>query len=211
MTRPLIVACAAALVVITSAATQHTLGQNNYRTGPGWCEASTETARQGLRAALVTTRRISTPRASQEIQGGVSLPLQWGGRGGPWARFASKSRIRCETVARTQLRCSSMCQKTVWLDGHGRQVLDALLRPAPRPTLARSCEPGSPAERTARRLMGSSNGKSYPQLRRTRAQMSIVVRGALVVAPGATAFGQAERSNLSSIASGMNRVRDAYM
>jgi hypothetical protein len=30
VTRPLIVACAAALVVITSAATQHTLGQNNF-------------------------------------------------------------------------------------------------------------------------------------------------------------------------------------
>ena len=162
MTRPLIVACAAALVVITSAAAQHTLGQNRFlsvarsialfrkagkvfqsprclnchpagdrptqtdrmsRTSPGWCAASTETARQGLRAALVTTRRISTPRASQEIQGGASLPLRWGGRDGPWARSASKSRIRCETVARTRLRCSSMCRKTVWLDGHGRQVL----------------------------------------------------------------------------------------
>ena len=49
----------------------------------------------------------------------------------------------------------------------------------------------------------------YPQLRRTRAPMSIGVRAGFAAADAAAGFGQALRSNLSSKASGIKRVRDA--
>jgi hypothetical protein len=48
-----------------------------------------------------------------------------------------------------------------------------------------------------------------PQLRRTRAPISIGARAGLAAAGAAEGFGQARRSNLSSKASGMKRVRDA--
>ena len=49
----------------------------------------------------------------------------------------------------------------------------------------------------------------YAQLRRTRAPMSIGVRAGFAAADAATGFGQALRSNLSSKAFGIKRVRDA--
>ena len=49
----------------------------------------------------------------------------------------------------------------------------------------------------------------YPQLRRTRAPISIGARADFAAAGAAAARGQAIRSNLLSKASGMKRVRDA--
>src|SRR4029077_7389547 len=56
---------------------------------------------------------------------------------------------------------------------------------------------------------GNAGKGRYPQLRRTRAPISTGARAGFAAAAAPAAFGHAQRSNLSSKASGMKRVREA--
>ena len=174
MTRPLIVACAAVLLIITSAAAQHTLGQNNISAVARSIALFRKAGKvfqsprclnchpMGERPTQLDRMVPHQPLVVRGIDGHGAPGLACdtchhaanydaaGVPGNPGWRLAPAS------MGWQGRPLGEICEQIK--DGPGRQVVNALLRPAPRGSLAHSCEPGPPAERTARRTTASSNG-----------------------------------------------------